>query len=197
MKLLAIDPGNVESGICHFFGKDIWLEKPFGKLPNNEVLGIVKKGNVDQIAIEFPIPRGMPASLELFLTVEWIGRFKAAALDNGTKFDYIDRARVKMVVCGAPSATDTNIRAALIDIYGEPGTKNAPGPTYGFTKDAWAALGVGHTYIEEGESMSRVLARKEAKKVERLEKTKEKKEKTKALKEAMQAAGLTAEDLKL
>jgi hypothetical protein len=196
MKLLAIDPGNVESGICHFSDKDIWLERPFGKLVNNQVLDIIKQGKVDQIAIEFPIPRGMPASLELFFTVEWIGRFKAAALDNGIPFDYIDRARVKMVVCGAPSATDTNIRAALIDIYGEPGTKNAPGATYGFTKDAWAALAVGHTYIEEGESMSRVLARKEAKKAERLEKSKEKRVKTQALKEAIQKAGLTVDDLK-
>jgi hypothetical protein len=196
MTLLAIDPGNVESGICHFTGKYCDKNKPFGKLPNEQVLDIIKKGGIDGIAIEFPIPRGMPASLELFFTVEWIGRFKAAALDNGIPFDYIDRARVKMVICGAPSATDTNIRAALIDLYGDPGTKNSPGPTYGFTKDAWAALGVGHTYIEEGESMSRVLARKEKKKAERLEKSKEKRVKTQALKEAMQAAGLTAEDLK-
>lgn len=196
MTLLAIDPGNVESGICHFSNKDIWLERPFGKLPNEQVLDIIKKGGIDGIAIEFPIPRGMPASLELFFTVEWIGRFKAAALDNGIPFDYIDRARVKMVICGAPSATDTNIRAALIDLYGDPGTKNSPGPTYGFTKDAWAALGVGHTFIEEGESMSKVLARKESKKKERLEKSKEKRAKTQALKEAMQQAGLTVDDLK-
>jgi hypothetical protein len=195
MTLLAIDPGNVESGICHFTGKYCDKNKPFGKLPNEQVLDIIKKGGIDGIAIEFPIPRGMPASLELFFTVEWIGRFKAAALDNGIQFDYIDRARVKMVICGAPSATDTNIRAALIDLYGEPGTKNSPGPTYGFTKDAWAALGVGHTFIEEGESMSRVLARKEAKKAERLEKSKEKRAKTQVLKEAMQQAGLTVEDL--
>jgi hypothetical protein len=196
MTLLAIDPGNVESGICHFQGKYANKEKPFGKFANETVLELIKKGGIDGIAIEFPIPRGMPASLELFFTVEWIGRFKAAALDNKIPFEYIDRARVKMVVCGAPSATDTNIRAALIDLYGEPGTKNNPGPTYGFTKDAWAALAVGHTYIEEGESMSKVLERKEKKKVERLAKSKEKRAKTQALKEAMQAAGLTTEDLK-
>jgi hypothetical protein len=196
MTLLSIDPGNVESGICHFIGKYCDKNKPFGKFANEIVLELIKKGGIDQIVIEFPIPRGMPASLELFFTVEWIGRFKAAALDNNIPFDYIDRARVKMVICGAPSATDTNIRAALIDLYGEPGTKNNPGPTYGFTKDAWAALGVGHTYIEEGESMARVLARKESKKKERLEKNKEKRVKTQVLKEAMQQAGLTAEDLK-
>lgn len=195
MTLLCIDPGNVESGICHFQGKYCNKDKPFGKFANETVLELIKKGGIDQIAIEFPIPRGMPASLELFLTVEWIGRFKAAALDNGIPFDYIDRARVKMVVCNAPTATDTNIRAALIDIYGKPGTKKDPGPTFGFTKDTWAALAVGHTFIEEGESMSRIMEKRAENKAAKLAKAAVKREKTKELKKLMELAGLTKEDI--
>jgi hypothetical protein len=40
-------------------------------------------------------------------------------------------------------AKDSNIRQALIDRFGEPGTKKVPGLLYGIKKDEWSALALG------------------------------------------------------
>jgi hypothetical protein len=42
-------------------------------------------------------------------------------------------------------AKDQNIRQALIDRLGPPGTKKNPGPTYGVTSHMWSALAVAVT----------------------------------------------------
>lgn len=57
-----------------------------------------------------------------------------------------------MHICGRANASDTNIRAALIDLWGGKekaiGKKATPGPLHGISKDVWAALAVAITYAE-------------------------------------------------
>lgn len=78
----------------------------------------------------------------------WIGQFYAAA---GT---YMSRSRVyrmdvKMDLCHNSRAKDANIRQALIDRFGDVGTKAAPGWFYGFKADLWAAYAVGVTFADK------------------------------------------------
>ncbi len=55
---------------------------------------------------------------------------------------------VKIHLCNHPRAKDPNIRQALIDRFGAPGTKKNQGATYGLAGDMWSALGVAVTFAE-------------------------------------------------
>ena len=163
-RVLAIDPGSTASGVV-VYDADI---------PSGPVVYAAKVDNVSLLAglsrrilthgpqdlyltgphvlvVEFPVPRGMPASRDLFLAVEWIGRFREAwGMDAA--FVKMDRKDVKMSLCGVSSAKDTNIRAAIIDRFGGKdraiGRKATAGPLYGVKADAWQALAVAMTYMD-------------------------------------------------
>jgi len=89
----------------------------------------------------------MPVGREVFETVLWIGRFVEAWNVRGRQHVLIYRRDVKLFHCEHQRATDSNIRAALIDRYGPGklkaiGNKKAPGPLYGFKGDHWSALAI-------------------------------------------------------
>lgn len=56
--------------------------------------------------------------------------------------ELIYRRDIKIHLCGTVKAKDGNIRQALIDKHGAPGTKKSKGPTYGVSGHLWAALAV-------------------------------------------------------
>jgi hypothetical protein len=68
------------------------------------------------------------------------------AVLESLRCDRITRGEVKVHVCNSKKAKDANVRQALIDRLGKPGTKKAPGPTYGIAGDVWAALAVAVTW---------------------------------------------------
>jgi hypothetical protein len=142
--ILAIDPGTTESGYVVL--NDGCAEQA-GVLPNYSMLNFVQLWDEPAVAIEMIASYGMPVGAEVFETVRWIGRFQQACRDpDAVRLIY--RKDVKMHLCGTPRAKDGNIRQALIDKLGAPGTKKAPGPTYGVKSHAWAALGVAVTALE-------------------------------------------------
>lgn len=150
MNILAIDPGNVKS--AYVVLDDSLTIHAKRILPNDELLEIVtnpvlvETGLVDTLVIEMVQSFGMAVGKEVFETVFWIGRFCQAW--RGRDFQRIYRMQVKMHLCGNSRAKDPNIRQALLDKLGPPGTKKAPGPTYGVSSDIWSALAVGVTWIE-------------------------------------------------
>lgn len=90
---------------------------------------------------------GMAVSTSIFKTVFKTGVIEMAVQSDysvikGNSIAYVARKDVKMHFCNSMRAKDTNIRAALIDRFGEPGTKKNPGILYGIKKDWWAALAV-------------------------------------------------------
>lgn len=161
--ILAIDPGNEESGYV-LIDKDL---KPleFGKFVNDNIKqelrrNIEKYGHDLKIAIEMVASYGMAVGREVFDTCVWIGRFVEMTESYNTNVKFIYRKDEKMNLCHSMKANDSTITQALVDrfAYGirnhGKGTKKDPGWFYGFKKDVWQAYAVAVTfydmYLKEG-----------------------------------------------
>ncbi len=139
-RVLAIDPGNIDTAYCFLRGKQIVA---FDKVTNDLMLDVLRDQNYEHIAIEMICSYGMPAGASLFDTCVFIGRLMAAARAPVT---LIPRIQVKSHICHSGKATDSNIRQALIDLFGPQGKKSAPGPTFGISADVWSALAIAETF---------------------------------------------------
>ncbi len=149
MKILAIDPGNIKSAYC-LIDTNTYKPSSFGKQDNNWLLGFMNTQGAlfDKVIIEMIASYGMPVGKEVFDTCVWIGRFKQIAESQDLEVEYIYRKDEKMNICHSMKAKDSNIRQALIDRFGEVGTKKNPGWFYGFKADIWQAYAVGVTYLD-------------------------------------------------
>ena len=148
-RILAIDPGNQQSGWV-IIDTDTYAPLKFGKEPNPEVATRVRGAHYHQLAIEQigHYGTGMPAGKTVFDTCVWIGRFiEAVGADpaHGQHATLVLRPTVKAHLCGSAKAKDPNVRQALIDRFapGQPdhgkGTKANPGWFHGFAADIWQA----------------------------------------------------------
>ena len=146
MKILAIDPGNLESGFVVWDGQKI-IE--FGKWDNKELLSCLNQNRIEHniCCIEMVASYGMPVGATVFETCVWIGRFyQCACFCHDVHLVF--RKDVKIHLCGQTRAKDSNIIQALKDRFGEKGTKKAPGLTYGLSKDVWQAFALAVTYYD-------------------------------------------------
>ena len=161
MILFAIDPGDVLSAWVLYDSTTKTL-LDFKKEPNEELMARLPelRKQADQVAIEMIASYGMAVGKTVFETCVWIGRYWQAWEELGGKADRVFRKDVKMHLCHSMKANDSNIRAAIIDLFpatgtntkGEPcarGCKKNPGPLHGVSKDVWAALGVAISYAEK------------------------------------------------
>lgn len=144
MNIIAIDPGCTESAWLVYIGGKI---HDFGKHENEYVRDyLLCSPPPDHLAVEMIASYGMPVGKEVFETCLWIGRFIEAW---NKPYTLIYRKDVKMHLCGTTRAKDANVRQALIDRFGPPGTKGNPGATYGISKDVWSALAVAVTHCDK------------------------------------------------
>lgn len=162
--ILAIDPGNIESGVVLIRERDL---KPLvaEKISNGELLNnlitnryetLEESEFIRHVAIEMIASQGMAVGKSVFETCVWIGRFIQALEDNyyDDSLKFIYRKDEKMNLCGSMRAKDSNIIQALIDRFAPntpnkgKGTKKEPGWFYGFKKDIWQAYAVGVTYYD-------------------------------------------------
>lgn len=144
MMILAIDPGNQLSAWLLYASESGFIGE-FGKDENWELLHSLHKCEKCHLVIEMMACYGMPVGREVLDTCVWIGRF-VERFDG--PFSLIYRKDVKMHLCGSMKAKDANIRQALLDRIGPQGTKKAPGPTYGISKDVWSALAIAVTWAD-------------------------------------------------
>lgn len=153
MRILAIDPGPVQSAVVWFVDGDV-LD---GFIWKNEAVGarivVAAHENVDAIAIEWVESFGMPVGKDVFETVAWSGRFWELAEQRRCEVARVPRREVKLHLCNSARAKDANIRQALIDKFGPGkekaiGKKASPGPLYGIKSHLWAALAVAVTCAE-------------------------------------------------
>lgn len=140
--IVAIDPGPVKSARVimdkygHIIDADI--------IDNHSMIKCLSSYEENcNLFIEMIASYGMAVGQETFETCVWIGRFIQAW--SGSDPIRYTRNEIKNHICHSSRANDSNIRQALIDRYGPPGTKKNPGPTYGITADMWAALAVATT----------------------------------------------------
>ena len=151
--VLAIDPGPEQSAFVTWDGKEI-LDK--GIYENHLLVRYLDFDDIDfnfkvhsasYKVIEKIASMGMPVGATTFETVFWTGIF-AKTIGLGL-YSRIPRMEVKMHLCNSSRAKDSNIRQALIDRFGVPGTKKEPGLTYGLKKDLWQAFALAVTFYDQ------------------------------------------------
>jgi Holliday junction resolvasome RuvABC endonuclease subunit len=144
--MLAIDPGPTVCGYAVLSGTKI---VDTGVLSVHEMLAKVRGAChsplLETIAVEMIQSFGMAVGAEVFETCVIIGRIQEACAERGWEIRRVTRGEVIDHVCGSRKAKDSNIRQALIDLFGPQGNKKAPGPTHGVKSHAWAALAVAAT----------------------------------------------------
>lgn len=155
--ILAIDPGNIESGIVLLDDELKPIES--GKYVNENVRQELRRnleryGHELHVAIEMVACYGMAVGASVFDTCVWIGRFREMVEQYNMDVTYIYRKDEKINLCGSMKAKDSNIVQALIDRFAPntpnkgKGSKKEPGWFYGFKKDIWQAYAVGITYYD-------------------------------------------------
>lgn len=159
MPIIAIDPGNVQSGYCVIDQKTL-RPLEFGKIDNEELLKKLEsaaKQGWRWAVIEMVASYGMSVGRDVFDTTVWIGRFYQV-LSSRCSVRMMCRIEEKKHICHDSRANDTAIRRALIDRFAAhdlkngKGTKKAPDFFYGFKADVWAAYALGLTAIENREN---------------------------------------------
>lgn len=167
--ILAIDPGNIESGVTLVRESDL---RPITaeKIHNNQLLKKIYCGDyedlarfydendccINHVAIEMIASYGMAVGKSVFETCVFIGRLQESIEYThqlrGVDSKYIYRKDEKMNLCNSMKANDSNITQALVDRFAPnipnkgKGTKKEPGWFYGFKKDIWQAYAVAVTY---------------------------------------------------
>lgn len=141
MNILAIDPGPVRSGAV------LWLNGRIGwacpDMLNGAILDeIARAPHQTRVACEtMQASYAATVGESVLQTLIWTGRFIQERYPLPVLL--LTRQHVKAAICnGNTRANDAGVRQALIDRLGPPGTKKAPGPTYGVSSHAWAALAV-------------------------------------------------------
>lgn len=148
MRLLAIDPGNRESGYV-LLDPRTYRPLEFDKIPNETLAARLSLLTSDTAHVVIEqighYGTGMPAGRDVFDTCRWIGRFEQILDDIGLVPGLVLRAKVKAHLCHSSKAKDSNITQALVDRFapGQPnhgkGTKAKPGWFHGFRADVWQA----------------------------------------------------------
>lgn len=153
--ILAVDPGNIESAYV-IVENDLSKVIEKGKIDNIDLLDLLLfwqekyEWKIDYFAIEGIQSYGMAVGKSVFETCYFIGRLiEAGKRDLEIKHTMIYRMEEKMCLCHSTKAKDSNIRQALIDRFGEVGTKKNPGYFFGFKSDIWSAMSVAVTFYDK------------------------------------------------
>ena len=143
--VLAIDPGSERSALVWWDGAKI---KAASIVANEHLAAALTDTWPDtHLAVEKIVSLGMPTPNTVHETNWWAGRFfqawkQASSIRTAER---VTRMTIKLHLCGDSRAQDSNIRQALIDRFGPPGTKKKPGVTYGLKYDLWQAFALAVT----------------------------------------------------
>lgn len=138
--ILAIDPGTEISAYVVWDGTRVI---DYDMLPNHGIIdGLASWHGIEAVVIEGVACYGMPVGKEVFSTCIWIGRFWQATVYAGMAAQLVYRQEIKLHHCGSARAKDSNVRQALIDRFGPPGTKKQMGLTYGLSGHLWSAFAI-------------------------------------------------------
>lgn len=146
MIIMGIDPGATKSSYVVWDCERNAVDHFAPSLDNWYVLERCRDFCKAQVmAIEQIRGYGIVAGDDTFDTCETSGRFREAHESKGGVVRMIPRKDIKRHLCGNTTTNDKYIRQALIDRFGEVGTKRQPGPLFGISGHLWAALAVAVT----------------------------------------------------
>jgi len=138
MIVLGIDPSNTRHAWALLDRKEVL---GFGRDYMEEV-NKHQMLDVQLVVIEMIASYGMAVGSHTFDTCVEIGKLMRIMETSAQDVRRITRVEVKRIVCRSVKASDTNVRAAVIDYFGGPGAIKKGGQLYGASKDVWAALAV-------------------------------------------------------
>lgn len=148
MRIFAIDPGTTQSGVCLYDTQKRTFDQ-VEILDNYQVLDAIVHEEFDELAIEMIASYGMAVGRETFETCVWIGRFVQLYCGVDNNWIPVYRKDVKSFLCGDMKANDSNIRQAVIDLFGGKdkaiGKKSNPGTLYGVKSHIWSSVAVALT----------------------------------------------------
>lgn len=156
MRVLAIDPGTHQSAFVVWNSNPGHIER-CGIEPNDTLVRMLQfrettdMKDFDVAAIEMVAGMGMIVGQEVFDTCVWIGRMYERCRPEPR---LVYRRHIKLHHCQSARAKDSNIRQALIDKHGAPGTKHAQGVTYGLKSHLWQAFALATFISETAETQS-------------------------------------------
>lgn len=149
MTTIGIDPGDTHSAMTVYDGDEIVY---CGKLENKFFFERLKiEHGVASESAPHPVrvfmegiqSYGMPVGQSVFDTCIYIGRLQLLLEQNSMSYEMVKRTDIKLHHCGQTRAKDSNVRAALIERFGDKGTKKAPGFFYGIAgNDQWSACAI-------------------------------------------------------
>jgi hypothetical protein len=147
--VIGIDPGNLESALCVYDGtRIVYCEKIsnggfFKRLDHEIKNAFLCDKSLPEIYIEDIQAMGMAVGREVFDTAKFIGRIQYHLELKNEAYNMVKRTEIKLHHCNTTRAKDTNIRQALIDRFGDKGTKKQPGFFYGIAgSDQWSACAI-------------------------------------------------------
>ena len=158
MKILAIDPGTVQSALVLYDDETHKIE--FSEIIGNDaVLQTLRVHNADVLVIEMFKSYGMSVGDSVLQTCVWIGRFLERWTTQSLErvpSELIYRKTVVSELCGTATANDSNIRNAVIDYFSafEPqgilgagvsydrSKKRKPASLRDISKDLWSAVAI-------------------------------------------------------
>jgi Holliday junction resolvasome RuvABC endonuclease subunit len=149
MRLLAIDPGNIESGYVIIDTEPKYSHLKFkilehGNVENLKLLNIIEsnKYSLDLGLIEMIQSYGQAVGETIFNTCRWIGKFELRMIDSGIKNALIFRKSILAHHLNSVSikSPDSAIRKRLLEVF--------PKESKGITSHSWQALALGVMYLE-------------------------------------------------
>lgn len=158
MRILAIDPGSKKTGYVvwsndpeYVFNTEKngyltvfpgWTIRDKGKISNNEMLSYIEEcTSCSHFVIENMEGRNVTVGATVFDTVRWTGQFQDRIFTSHLRIaELVFRRYVKIHLCGKSTADDAAVRKALIERFGDKGTKDNQGFTYGMANDMWQAF---------------------------------------------------------
>jgi Holliday junction resolvasome RuvABC endonuclease subunit len=167
MIVLGIDPGTTHTGWIVWNYHNNQIVNAMFKFKDNRVKMMGKDLNehcldyfdslinrvdgpvIDCAGIEMFAGYGRPVGKSTFEACKWVGRFEQLCDDNVCTHMIYRKADVCTNLCKNTKAKDKDIRKALIQRYGNPGTKKNPGILYGVSRDIWSALAIAVTTVEK------------------------------------------------
>ena len=155
MRILAIDPGNIQSAYVVWENGD-FVEVSSGNkgiIVNNDfcitLTNILEINEIDLVAIEFPQCYGMTVGKSVFDTCRWAGIFEYIATQKNVRVERYGRPTIKGHIGGRK---DSEVNASLRIRHGEAkkGCK-----LEGVKKDIWAALALA-VALDENPNLKKV-----------------------------------------